>query len=144
MSTEARKATPTSSALFAVYVGDILISSTSLTWIVDFKQALDTAFDIKDLGACKWLLGMAVKRNLPAKTITIYQSQYIKDMLQRFGMHNSKPAATSTSINDPRAHFPTTYAIICKAAVYFLCQWVYFQSQWVYFLPVWCGRQVCI
>mmetsp|Transcript_45029 Transcript_45029/g.112803 ORF Transcript_45029/g.112803 Transcript_45029/m.112803 type:complete len:87 (-) Transcript_45029:144-404(-) len=33
-------------------------------WIADFKSALGATFDIKDLGTCRWLLGMAVERNL--------------------------------------------------------------------------------
>eukprot|EP00873_Tetraselmis_striata_P036510 jgi/Tetstr1/456774/TSEL_004141.t1 len=89
-------------SIIAVYVGDILICSNSPSWIADFKASLGATSDIKDLGTCRWLLGMALERNRDANTVTINQSKYIKDLLQHFGMEDSKPAATPTSANDLR------------------------------------------
>jgi hypothetical protein len=89
-------------SIIAVYVDDILICSTSPEWISEFKTTLGNQFDIKDLGPCKWLLGMTIERNLTDNTLTIHQASYIRELLQRFGMADCKHAATPTSANDPR------------------------------------------
>mmetsp|Transcript_31216 Transcript_31216/g.80122 ORF Transcript_31216/g.80122 Transcript_31216/m.80122 type:complete len:316 (-) Transcript_31216:23-970(-) len=99
--TSTSRSTVNGKAIFiiAVYVDNILICSTSRTLIRDFKAALGTTCDIKDLRTCKWLLGMAV--DLEAKTITLHQSWYTHNLLHRFAMDECKPAATPTSANDP-------------------------------------------
>jgi histone deacetylase 1/2 len=85
-----------------VYVDDILNCSTSSEWITSFKSAMATKFDIKDLGPCKWLLGMTIERNIYEHTLTIHQGTYIRELLRRFGMADCKPATIPTSANDPR------------------------------------------
>jgi histone deacetylase 1/2 len=85
-----------------VYVDEILICSTSSEWITTFKSALATKFYIKDLGPCKWLLGMTIERNIPKHTLTIHQGTYIRELLRRFGMADCKHATTPTSANDTR------------------------------------------
>jgi hypothetical protein len=59
-------------------------------------------FDIKDMGPCKWLLGMTIEQNLTYHTFTIHQASYIRELLRRFGMADCKTVATATSPNDPR------------------------------------------
>jgi hypothetical protein len=58
--------------------------------------------DMKDLGPCKWLLGMTIERNIYEHTLTIHQGTYIRELLRRFGMADCKHATTPTLASDPR------------------------------------------
>jgi hypothetical protein len=58
------------------------------------KQELIKRFDTKDMGESKWILGMAIKRDREARTITLDQEVYISKLLERFGMVSCRPAST--------------------------------------------------
>ena len=47
-----------------------------------------------DLGPCCYYLGMEVIRDRKARTITLCQKSYLKNVLERFGMANSHPVTT--------------------------------------------------
>lgn len=49
---------------------------------------------------------MAAERNLSARTVTIGLSQYIEDLLHRYGVDNCEPAALPTSANNPHESPP--------------------------------------
>jgi hypothetical protein len=71
----------------------ILASSKDLKAINEAKAMLNAEFDMKDLGECKNILGMAVSRG-PGGTVTISHEGYIEFMLQEFGMEECAPVAT--------------------------------------------------
>ncbi|KAK4081277.1 uncharacterized protein Triagg1_2809 [Trichoderma aggressivum f. europaeum] len=73
--------------IVAVYVDDIVITGTD-EQVVSFKTLLSTRYKCKDLGPCRYLLGLEVTQT--SQQITISQSGYVKRILQRFGMANSK------------------------------------------------------
>ena len=62
---------------------------------------------MRDLGAATYILGIQIKQNREAHTISLSQQQYVKTIVERCGMSNSKPTWTplSTSskltVNDP-------------------------------------------
>ena len=67
-----------------VYVDDcIIISHKNCAWGQQFKKDLGTRFQIKDLGAAEWILGMALHRDRAAGTLLLHQRQYILDMLDK-------------------------------------------------------------
>jgi len=78
--------------LVTVYVDDILVASRNLEHIESLKKHLSGVFDIKDLGDVKHCLG--IEFSWKKNGIAMYQSAYIKEMLHRFGMTESKPVAT--------------------------------------------------
>lgn len=81
-----------SQLLIAVYVDDILVASQNKDKIATFGQHLSNAFAITDLGATKYCLGMEfVQRK---DEIEICQTGYIRDILDRFGMSESKIVST--------------------------------------------------
>ena len=63
---------------------------------------------MQDLGAATYILGIQIKCNQEARTISLSQQQYVKTIVERCGMSNSKPTWTllSTSskltVNDPK------------------------------------------
>lgn len=89
------------SIIIAIWVDDILIAGKSAQNIANVKKQLAGAFRMKDLGQLTHFLGMRVTRT-PDGGISIDQSTYIKDILARFGMEDSKavstPLATGTKL----------------------------------------------
>ena len=60
--------------------------------MIEFGRYLSNIFEIKDLGTMAYCLGMECVQRI--NEISIYQSGYIRDVLDRFGMSDSKPVAT--------------------------------------------------
>eukprot|EP00253_Pinus_taeda_P015431 PITA_15431 len=59
--------------------------------IQDLKTQLSSKFDMKDLNAAKYLLGMEIKRDRAKRKIWLNQRKYVETILQRFNMQDSKP-----------------------------------------------------
>ena len=54
------------------------------------KRWLFFAFEIKDMGEARYVLGVEIIRNRPKKLLGMSQEAYIKKVLERFRMHYSK------------------------------------------------------
>jgi hypothetical protein len=78
----------------ALYVDDLLILSNSLTKLNSLKQDLSKKFEMKDLGEAQFILGIQIERNRSAHTLYLSQHSYIKKIVERYGMSNSKAVAT--------------------------------------------------
>lgn len=79
--------------IVGVFVDDLLIAGPYITDISDLKKELMSLFDIIDIGPCRHYLGMEVIRGRQARTITLCQKSFLKNILERFGMANSHPVA---------------------------------------------------
>ncbi|KAH9678917.1 hypothetical protein KPL71_025907 [Citrus sinensis] len=77
-----------------LYVDDMLIASVSMSLIEDLKQKLKGEFDMKDLGPAKKILGIQLHRNEKTGTLFLSQEEYIRRVIDKFGMTNSKPVQT--------------------------------------------------
>ncbi|CAM8981006.1 unnamed protein product [Rhodiola kirilowii] len=75
-----------------LYVDDILIMSNSESEISKIKKQLSSNFDMKDLGIAKKILGINIVRNRQKKLMFLSQAKYIDKVLEKFSMHDSKPA----------------------------------------------------
>ena len=71
----------------------LLAGSKDLKAINKAKKMLSNGFNMKDLGKCNSMLGMAVSRG-PDGAVIIQQQGYIEDMLREFGMEDCAPVAT--------------------------------------------------
>ena len=80
-----------------LYVDDMLIASKSKVEIDKLKAQLSAEFDMKDLGEARKILGMEIKRDWKRGTVCLTQTQYLKKVLQRFGMSFSKANKTEIS-----------------------------------------------
>ena len=49
---------------------------------------------MKDLGAAKQILGMRIIRDKANGTLKLSQSEYVKKVLSRFNMNETKPVST--------------------------------------------------
>eukprot|EP00253_Pinus_taeda_P003056 PITA_03056 len=58
---------------------------------LDLKTRLSSKFDMKDLGAGNYILGIEIKRDREKRKLWLNQRKYVKTILQRFNMQESKP-----------------------------------------------------
>ena len=78
-----------------LYVDDMLIPCHSIDEIGHLKDLLSSEFDMKDLGAARKILGMEIIRDRRRKLMFLTQQSYVKKVLLRFGMHESKSVQTT-------------------------------------------------
>ena len=73
----------------------MLIAAKSQTEIDKLKAQLSAEFEMKDLGEAKKILGMEINRDRESGKLWLTQKQYLKKVLQRFGIHvNTKAVST--------------------------------------------------
>ena len=78
-----------------LYVDDMLIASRNKGEICRLKAQLSKEFEMKDLGEAKKILGMEIARDRQRGILCLTQKQYLKKVLQRFGMsEKTKPVST--------------------------------------------------
>ncbi len=83
----------------ALYVDDLLIMCNNLSKLISLKQQLSQLFDMKDLGEAHYVLGIQIERDRTKKLLHISQCEYLKNVLERFGMSNSNPISTPLDVN---------------------------------------------
>jgi hypothetical protein len=72
-------------------VDDILLLGNNMEIIEDVKTQLSSKFDMKDLGAANFILGMEIKSDRKNMKLWLNQRKYVKTILQRFNMQECKP-----------------------------------------------------
>ena len=77
-----------------MYVDDILFSRHDENKVTTIIEQLKERFDTVDLGDARFLLGMAIPRNIDAGTISLSQTTYANAVLDRFGMADARSAKT--------------------------------------------------
>jgi hypothetical protein len=111
--------------IIAIWVDDILIAGKNSQNIAKVKKQLAGEFSMKDLGQLKHFLGMRVTRT--ADGISIDQSTYVKDILSRFGMEDSKAVSTpmptgtkliKSDVNSARNEIQPLYQSIVGSLMY--------------------------
>ena len=74
-----------------LYVDDMLLVGNDKEIIQDLKTQLSSKFDMKDLGAANYILGMEIKRDRAKRKLWLNQRKHVETILQRFNMQDSKP-----------------------------------------------------
>jgi len=69
-----------------LYLDDMLLVRNDKEIIQDLKTQLSSKFDMKDLGAAKYILGMEIKRGQEKMKLWLNQRKYVKIILHRFNM----------------------------------------------------------
>ena len=72
----------------------MLIAGSSMRKINNLKTRLSAAFEMKDLGLAKQILGMRISRDRSASTLNLSQELYIEKVLSRFRVYDAKPRTT--------------------------------------------------
>jgi hypothetical protein len=77
--------------LLLIHVDDCFFVGTQ-AMTEGVRQTLAEHFEIKDMGEAKFFLGQEIRRDETG--VLVSQTQYAKNILQRFEMWNCKPSAT--------------------------------------------------
>ncbi|GKC56419.1 retrotransposon protein, putative, ty1-copia subclass [Tanacetum coccineum] len=84
------KASGSNVTFLILYVDDILIMGNNIPMLQDVKSYLGRCFAMKDLGEAAYILGIKIYRDRSQRLIGLCQSAYIKKILKRYHMENSK------------------------------------------------------
>ena len=87
-----------------VYVDDMVVTGNDLEEKAPLQHHLTSEFEMKDLGALKYFLGIEVARS--EQGIFLSQRKYILDILTDIGMLASKPADTPMELNHQLGEYP--------------------------------------
>ncbi|WVZ23807.1 hypothetical protein V8G54_002351 [Vigna mungo] len=77
-----------------LYVDDILIASSDRGMIGETKARLADAFEMKELGEARRILGIDIKRDRPGGNLFLSQECYLQKVISRYRMAESKMAST--------------------------------------------------
>ena len=80
--------------VIALYVNDLLIYGNSKSDIAIIKRELSSRFEMKNLGPAHVMLGIEIQRDRPNRKLSISQSEYTEEILDRFGMSDSRHVVT--------------------------------------------------
>ncbi|GJR83320.1 retrovirus-related pol polyprotein from transposon TNT 1-94 [Tanacetum coccineum] len=78
-----------------IYVDNSIFGSTSPNLCDDFEKIMHVEFEMSMMGELNFFLGLQIKQM--EDEIFFNQSKYIKEMLKKFGLEDSKPTKTSRS-----------------------------------------------
>ncbi|GJZ60005.1 retrovirus-related pol polyprotein from transposon TNT 1-94 [Tanacetum coccineum] len=78
-----------------IYVDDIIFGSTCQEMCDDFAKIMHDEFEMSMMGELNFFLGLQIKQLDDG--IFFNQSKYIKEMLKKFGLEDSKPIKTPIS-----------------------------------------------
>ena len=73
------------------YVDGILMASNYLEMIATIKGWLTWNFDMKDMSNASYMLGVKIYLNRPQRVLSLSQETYMKNVFDKFKMHNMKP-----------------------------------------------------
>jgi hypothetical protein len=77
-----------------VYVDDLLLVTNDTARLTNTKAALSSRFDMKDMGEAHFILGVQIRRDRAKRQLFLSQAEYIRTVLERFGMQDCRPTAT--------------------------------------------------
>jgi len=80
--------------ILSLYVDDILIAGNSKEMIDTTKKWLTSNFEMKDMGEASYVLGVKIIRDRAKRLLGLTQETYIKKMLERYHMQDSRPMDT--------------------------------------------------
>jgi hypothetical protein len=82
--------------LFALadYVDDCLLIGRNCKFLYEFKKEFLSRFQIEDLGPAYWILGCSIIRDRSCGTLSLVETQYLKDVLFDFGMSECSSLST--------------------------------------------------
>jgi hypothetical protein len=68
-----------------------MLIGNNMDAIKEVKKQLSSKFDMKDLGATNFIMGMEIKRDWVVRNIWLNQRKYIQIILKHFNMRDCKP-----------------------------------------------------
>jgi hypothetical protein len=81
-----------------IHIDDIIFGSTNQDYYEEFGRMMATEFEMSMIRELSYFLGLQIKQLKNGTFVS--QGKYIKDMLKKFGMINSKAISTPMRTND--------------------------------------------
>lgn len=81
--------------ILTLYVDDILLTGKDPILVDQKKKELEERFEMRDMGEVTDTLGKEVKRGYDQGTLAITQTDYVENVLERFGMKHANIANTT-------------------------------------------------
>ncbi|XP_022041719.2 uncharacterized mitochondrial protein AtMg00810-like [Helianthus annuus] len=110
-------------AYLLIYVGDIILTTSTEALRTRLMSTLSGEFAMKDLGPLSYFLGIQVTRN--GNDLFLSQQAYAKDIIHRASMDSCKPVATPvdtqsklSATSGPLHDDPSTYRSLAGALQY--------------------------
>jgi len=85
--------------MMPIHVDDLLLASNSKAAIQSVKTNLATHFKLHDQGPTTSILGIKIKHDCTAHTISLSQPGYVKSILEQFSMADCNPSLTPMDEN---------------------------------------------
>lgn len=83
--------------IVCLYVGDLLVTDSSLDGIEEFKQMMKTEFEMADLGRLSYFLGMEFTHT--TASLMMHKKKYVKDLLERSKMTQCNAIRNPVEVN---------------------------------------------
>ena len=108
--------------LIALYVDDLLLAGSDIDAITWMKEELHKRFEMKDLGEAKICIGLEIHRDRATKSLSLTQSKYASNVLERFRIAACNRAippmeqvrkVTISDSNDAETNAPYRQAVGC-------------------------------
>jgi hypothetical protein len=80
-----------------IYVNDIIFGSTNDKFCEEFSRIMTKRFEMSMMGELNFFLGFQIKQMKEGTFLC--QTKYVKDMIKRFDMADSKPIKTPMALN---------------------------------------------
>ena len=80
-----------------IYIDDIIFGSTNQNFCEEFRKMMANEFEMFTIGELSYFLGLQIKQLENGAFVS--QGKYIKDMIKKFGMSNSKAISTPMGTN---------------------------------------------
>ena len=84
--------------MLQIYVDDIIFRSTNQDFCEEFGKMMANEFEMSMIGELSYFLGLQIKQLKNGTFIS--QGKYIKDMIKKFGISDSKVIRTLMGTND--------------------------------------------
>lgn len=82
-----------------VHVDDMSLTTRDSNQMALLKQKISDRFEIVDSGDIKWMLGIELIRDRTLRTVSLSQSTYVDQILERYGFADIKPLALPVDPN---------------------------------------------
>ena len=82
--------------LVCLYVDDLIFTGNNPSMFEKFKRAMTQEFEMTDIGLMSYYVGIEVKQM--KEGIFVSQERYVKEVLEKFNMINSKPVTTPIEV----------------------------------------------
>jgi hypothetical protein len=85
-------------SVMQIYIDDIIFGSTNQDYCEEFRKIIANEFEMSMIGELSYFLSLQIKQLKNGTFVS--QGKYIKDMVKKFGMIDSKAISTPMGTND--------------------------------------------